>query len=476
HDYFEKYKRVIGPDGGVINFYANYANDSIEDIIATMVIPPGALDSAMVFNMHQFEDYKLAEELKTGYAVLGSKLLYFVPFPESEGYNEQSQFDINYHLSAEFNEPVRVTYRYLAGKVSYSLDDFERSSLYYEYYNNINRAYRLYRIKIPKTDEWGEENNIFIAWNSQGYPVGYNESELKLIVSGNWSQSHPGQDGKMNLQNWEQVEDIQINIEDESISFDIYDTDYMYVLAQVIQVDTEDLPSKIQWYISNNYFTEYIESASFVDRKYSVSLSNHYVLEFTQKGDFLKSTLEMYTSNQIHPAVRDSITAHFPDNEISFIGYIVDNMANEYYKIVLTGGISFIIDGFGNVINQYIYGYDESQLPADIKTYIETNHPTSAIINTVVKIDKYVVYLSDNKKLYFNFFGTWEKTLWYRYSRESLPGDIKSFMNKEFRGISELSISRVTFETEVTFEILLIDESYIEFSEAGVLQYMEIPY
>ncbi len=159
---YNTYNRTVGPLGGEINFYGNYGNDSENDVIVNINFPTGALDSVMVFNMYQFEDYELVLQMEDGFSEIGSKFLYLVPFYESDGYHERGQMDLSYHLSAEFNESVEVTYNFLADEVVLSAENWQESELYNDYYKRTNRSFRLFRIKIPKLDEWGEDNNIYV--------------------------------------------------------------------------------------------------------------------------------------------------------------------------------------------------------------------------------------------------------------------------------------------------------------------------
>ena len=144
---YETYNRVVGPDGGRIDFYGNYADDNSNNVLVSLDVPQGALDSMMVFNMYQFEDYELVLQMKNGYAEIGSKFLYFVPFYESDGYHERGQLDLGYHLSLDFNSPVAVTYNFLADGGGLSAETWQEAELYHDHYKKTNRSYRLYRIK-----------------------------------------------------------------------------------------------------------------------------------------------------------------------------------------------------------------------------------------------------------------------------------------------------------------------------------------
>ena len=113
---YQKYNRVVGRDGGIVTFYANYANDSnlyLSGIDTTtkileLNVPAGALDTDVVFNFYQYDDISVAKELSKGLSNVGSKFIYFVPVLASDGYHEHDNADLTYHLSLEFNEPVTV--------------------------------------------------------------------------------------------------------------------------------------------------------------------------------------------------------------------------------------------------------------------------------------------------------------------------------------------------------------------------------
>ena len=55
-DDYSDFRRVIGPEGGEINFYEYNPQDSISEVLVKMVFPENALDSFVVFNMYEFED------------------------------------------------------------------------------------------------------------------------------------------------------------------------------------------------------------------------------------------------------------------------------------------------------------------------------------------------------------------------------------------------------------------------------------
>lgn len=216
---YNEYKRVIGPEGGVINFYRNYENDSLKDIAVKMEFPENAVDSLLIFNMYEFFDevtyYDLIYELNREQF---SDFLYFVPFDEKEGYtavvtDSTDIYDIiENHISIDFHSAVTVTY-------------------YNSFYENIPESTNLYRIKIPAEDEWGDENNVWVSYNYQGYPDGYDDIDLTYLINGRWSENIEWGTGQLSLINWEEVPEFTFNSAEQTVTFDIYSTDYMYVMA-----------------------------------------------------------------------------------------------------------------------------------------------------------------------------------------------------------------------------------------------------
>ncbi len=212
---YEDYRRVIGPDGGTINFYANYENDSIEDILVRMEFPENALDSLVVFNMYEFNNDFVENDLENLDMYVNTQFLYFVPFYESEGYvAHDNEDDIGYHLSINFNSPVGITY---------NLDN------YLEENETLPDNSTLYRIKIPSLDEWDE--NIWVNWNIQGYPDGYDNIDLIYLITGRWTGLSGWSNGDLSIDNWEEVDTYTYDNISKTITFNIENTDYMYVMG-----------------------------------------------------------------------------------------------------------------------------------------------------------------------------------------------------------------------------------------------------
>lgn len=225
---YEDYIRVIGPEGGTINFYANYENDSIEDILVRMEFPEDALDSLVVFNMYEFEDEAVFVDLDYLGRLQQTEFLYFVPFYESYGYIEHpdiTELLRNQHLSIDFNSAVTVTY---------NLNFYD-----------VDIDAKLYRIRIPRVtefvdingepyNEWGQLDNVWVNWNLQGYPDGYDNLDLTYLINGRWTNILDWGSGQLSLDNWEELapDAYQYDFINNIVSFDIYNTDYLYVMAK----------------------------------------------------------------------------------------------------------------------------------------------------------------------------------------------------------------------------------------------------
>lgn len=211
---YENFRRVIGPDGGIINFYEYNPEDSVPNVLVSMNFPEGALDSMVVFNMYKFFDQQTENELWTLDMVQSSDFLYFIPFYESYGYNNQTQLETDYHLSINFNEPVTIKYNIKGSKI-------DEESMFY-------------RIPIPKLNDPDWDDNVWVNWNDQGYPDGYDELDLIYLITGRWTVNDQWGAGNPSLFNWEPFPvdsfDFDLSI-DSSVTFQIKNTDYIYVMG-----------------------------------------------------------------------------------------------------------------------------------------------------------------------------------------------------------------------------------------------------
>ena len=209
-DFYSDYNRVVGPEGGNLTFFRNYSDDSEKEKLVELSFPENALTEDFVFNMYEFDDERLDYEINELGIYVQTPFLYFVPFYAKDGYNEHSSDDIEYHLSINFAKNVGVSY----------------SVKYFSYSEDS----RLFRITIPITNEWGAGNNIYVTWNDQYYPDGYEKIDLVYLINGKWTINGWG-DQPISYANWEEV-DYTFNQQDSTINFEIEDTDYLYVLAE----------------------------------------------------------------------------------------------------------------------------------------------------------------------------------------------------------------------------------------------------
>jgi len=442
---YDKYNRVIGPEGGEIVFLSNYSNDSLTDLALKLEFPAGAVDSNFVFNMYEFEDVDLVQKMKNeGLAIIGSKQLYLVPFYESEGYNEHGQLDLAYHLSVDFKEPVSATYNYLNEDQAQS-SEWQENQLYYEFYKKTTKLYELYKIKIPRIDEWGD-NNVFVAWNDQKYPVGYDESHLHNIISGEMSATNPDGSGEESLLNWELVSEFNIDTKLNQVTFDIYDTDHIYVLALKIEVDPSQIPRAITNLVKQAFPTATIEKASMDlnDKIIHLYLSNDFIFIVERREGLtyvIKSELEQ---DEIPEEINDIIAADFPGEQIRNVAY---NTINDWetYTVSLTSGEKLYFDASLNLSGVYKYGIDPSQLPEPILSQINEKFPNQAVTNVTYDAEdsqaQAIVYLSNDVKLAFNTADfSLVSEIHFHLTESDIPDEIRAFLEENEPGVQISSI------------------------------------
>jgi len=475
---YETYNRVVGPDGGRIDFYGNYADDNSNNVLISLDVPQGALDSMMVFNMYQFEDYELVLQMKNGYAEIGSKFLYFVPFYESDGYHERGQLDLSYHLSLDFNSPIAVTYNFLADGGGLSAETWQEAELYHDHYKKTNRSYRLYRIKIPKLDEWGEGDNIYVNWNNQGYPEGYDRTDLYYIISGIWSPLSEWGKGYLSLENWEPVSDFNLDTENSSVTFEIPNTDYLYLICRIIYIKAEDVPIKIINLVQQLYPALEVERASFADDKFTVILSDNSYANFSKNGDFLYLTNDNISKSDLPLAAQAYVNINFVDDPIKKVT-LKQAETWETYEILLRSGIKLFFDGMGNLTGTFQYGLDPSELPANALSFIQENYPGALITNVTfnkenLNAPEYIVYLSSDAKVYFGGDGSWSETIYYRFDEDQLPDGIIEYFASNYPNtdFSEINYTQ-SQESGNNYEIYLVDNKWFSFNDDGVLTDVE---
>ncbi len=69
-------------------------------------------------------------------------------------------------------------------------------------------------------------------WNLQGYPDGYDNLDLTYLINGRWTNIFDWGSGSLSLDNWELVSVYEFDIINKTVSFEINNTDYMYVMAR----------------------------------------------------------------------------------------------------------------------------------------------------------------------------------------------------------------------------------------------------
>ncbi len=469
---YKTYNRVVGSNGGTLNFYANYENDTKNEIIASLEIPKGALDSLLVFNMYQFENYELATQMEEGFAKFGSKLLYFVPFYESEGYHERGQMELNYHLSITFKKPVKITYHPLASYSDMVLQNWQEVELYNNYYKTTNQAYKVYRIKIPKIDEWGYNNNIFVNWTRQGYPNGYDPIHLSYIVNGKWTASDSWGTGKTSMENWELVGEYQIETAADMISFEIYDTDYIYIVARDIYLNVTNVPINIKNYIIGNFMPDTtVTRASYDESNYKIYLSFNTVAVFDNNQFFQYRYKDNLADYEFPSSALDYIGKNYPGDPIEKLSWIQDAI-DVKYQALLSSGIKLYFDANGGPAGSYQYNYNPAFLPTSIYDYIKKNYPGQVISNVTldnVSNFTYIVYLSSNVKVYFNSDGIWFESLYYNMSSDELPANILNYFSTNYPDAIYSEIEYTKGIQSSFYNISLVDSKWFYFGETGQL-------
>jgi hypothetical protein len=478
---YETYNRVVGPDGGSINFYGNYANDNKNNVLVSMDIPSNALDSMMVFNMYRFEDYELVLQMENGYAEIGSKFLYFVPFYESDGYHERSKLDLSYHLSVDFKEPVTVTYNFLADGGGLAAKTWQETELHFEHYKRTNGSYRLYRMKIPKLDEWGEGNNIYVNWNNQGYPDGYDRTDLYYIITGIWSPLDSWGEGYLSLENWEPVMDFDLDAGSSSVSFEINNTDYIYVVSRIIYIQAENVPVKISNQLAKLYPTLAIERASFTNNRFTLFLSDNSYAIFLKSGDFEYLTNGNLQRSELPDDAETYINDNFPNDPVKKVT-LKETSAWKNYETLLKSGVKLFFNELGQLTGTYQFGLTEDDLPADAKSYIQDQHPGTFIANVTfnneqLSAPRYIAYISSDAKLYFDEDGNWLTTLYYRFDETELPDEITNFIADNFSNSGYSEINKTILKGEGTFfDLYFVDGKRLRFDEGGELMEMEFEF
>jgi hypothetical protein len=475
---YKTFNRVIGPKGGKINFYDNYGNDTKNDVIVTMDIPDKALDSLMVFNMYQFEDFEVTTQMEEGFAKFGSKLLYFVPFYESEGYHERAQLELNYHLSIKFKQPVTVTYYPLVSYSDLTLKNWQEVELYNNYYKTTNKSYKVYRIKIPKTDEWGENNNIYVNWNRQGYPNGYDRTDLSYIINGRWSAGSEWGTGDISMDNWELVGDYTLNTTTNTVKFTIFDTDYLYVVARDIYLPF--IPPAILGFVSANFQTLQIKRASFDEKDYKVFLSDNSVAVFDRYLGFEYRINDNLYYSDLPTVAQAYIKRFYSSDVIKKVSFKQEGTVSDY-DVLFASGIKLTFNVTGYLIGKFQFGINPINLPVLAQTYMKTNHAGELITNVTydslnptrdtsnLYSAKYIVYTSSNVKVKFFSNGSWFESVFNKLDAEKLPPTILTYFETNYPNIVFTDINFTKGLETSFYNVYTVDKKWFYFGGAGKL-------
>ncbi len=486
---YENYNRLVGPQGGHINFFYNYGADTnmlletdTNNIIVELDVPEGALDSNFIFNFYTYEDFEVADELSKGLAMVGTKFFYFVPIPESEGYHEHEEADLSYHYSMNFNKPITVKFHFKVGLENETNINSKR--LKYEYYNMFNANYRLYRIKIPRIDEWSNIRNVFVQWNRQGYPVGYMASDLYDIILGYWYPFSTNQVMSASIINWSPVDEFEINPDDNSVEFQINNSDYMYVLARITQIPVTQLPVKIKLLITD-YFNIEIIRAAFIEGNYFVLLEDHSVARFSKKGDFI--SLEKYNVPfaSLPNMIKSYLITNYHDEYMQGNIFTLNDDTTVQYQINFQNGECLVFNNYSGVfeyVGKYVYTDDFSGLPQSIKDYIDTKYPDATYTNLLYQDDGYeqlyVVYIGyqgKHIKLFVSAVGDVYYSIYYGLKKQDIPDPVSSYIDSVFNGLEIKTIELYDYVDSSEYQVIMLNEGRIDMKPDGTLIYADYP-
>lgn len=474
---YKLYKRVVGREGGTVYFFSNYANDNDlfkEDTLNFLLrlsVPKDAIDTQIVFNFYQFQDFQTACDLSEGYSCVGSQFFYFVPFLYSSGYHEHDGADLSFHETFKFNKPIEVKYYFSKYVNPRSIDE---KKLKYSYYDRINSSYKIYKIRIPAYGQWGENRNIFIEINKQGYPIGYNKNDIKDIILGYWQ---PFSDGNkdISLANWETVDTFDINFYDNSISFQIDNTDYIYIIAKNLTIDKNDLPTKIVNYVLSVGKT--IQRASLENKIYNVYTQDNCLMMFYLNGEYYCTKKQNIT---IPPSIVNYINTNLPganvlSNEFFDYGNIMVLNLKTLKKIITFQG-----QQLSNL--QYVasseYSDDISKLPQNIisKVYQIFENPIIKYfyVNSDNSSSIYNVYLTSNSmniEYSIDNFLNVSTTKYIGFKFTDIPDTVLNVITRYFDDINLKSVSKNISISDVEYELFLLNDGYFRIKEDGTLKY-----
>ena len=215
HSFYEDYDRRIGPEGGELVFFRNYTNDWDKiDTLLKMIVPENAVDTTIIINFYKYNNTVLTLDIYNEFNLLtSSDFFYIMPFYNFINTNDStSNYKRDQHLSIDFNYPVTFTYYIDTAKFAF-----------------LETSDKLYRIKTPRNNEWAYE--IWTKFNKQGYPNGFDETDLFLLINGKWNKNDIYAEGDYSMINWEEVPNYTINPENHSVTFVMDKTDYIYIIC-----------------------------------------------------------------------------------------------------------------------------------------------------------------------------------------------------------------------------------------------------
>ncbi len=478
---YSNYNRQVGKDGGTITFYANYAQDSglyfqdtTNNKLLEITVPAGALDSDMIFNFYQYQDFSVADELSKGLASIGSKFIYFVPIPAADGYHEHDNADLTYHTDIKFNSPVSVTYHYNAKTNISTIND---KKLQYYFYYWLNSNYKLYKIKIPKYNEWSEDRNIYVQWNQQGYPIGYYANDLSDIILGYWFPKTSYENVYSSIVNWQECSDYSIDTENQTVTFNIESSDYIYVLARVIQIDINKIHGKIKTYISNNFDSE-IQRAAFVNGQLEIILENGVLLSFSFLGDLISAKKYNIPTNQIPLFIKNYITTNYPNTAMQ--GNVIEYLQGDtIFSINLVNSTTLLFelyDGHFTYSGKTEFTDNMNDIPASIIDYINNNYP-NAKINSITNysmfdqqvVNVYLTYENKNIRIFFNENGQFENLLYYGLKTSDITSDVTDYLNQNFANQDIITITHYVSPDSSYYSLTMTNNTQIDIKDNGSL-------
>lgn len=474
---YKIYKRVVGKQGGIFYFFSNYSNDNellnedTTNYLLRLNVPQGALDTQVVFNFYQFQDFQTACDLSEGYSCVGSQFFYFVPFLYSSGYHEHDGADLSYHETFNFKKPIEVKYYFSKFTNPKTIDE---KKLKYTYYDRINTSYKVYKIRIPAFGQWGQSRNIFIELNKQGYPVGYNKSDLKDIILGYW-QPFSNNNKEVSLANWESVENYNIDFENNTVSFQIENTDYIYVIAKLILIQNNDLPAKIVNFVQALGKT--IQRASLENKVYNVYTNDNDLMIFHLNGDFyysLKKNISIPTNVFVY------INNNYPTTKILSNELFDYSNTKVLYIKTLTQLFAFQGEQISDLQFVYSseYNVDISKLPQNViaNIYQKFENPIIKYFNKNSNLSStfFTIYLTSqgmNIEYTVDNLLTISSIKYIGFEFSEIPDTVLKIITKYFENINLKSVTKSVDAENIEFDIYLLNDGYFKIKDDGTLRF-----